>query len=124
MRHITNFLLNTEERARKFFINMPFLHAFLAGIGVIIFWRGAWELFDNLDVSPISSIIIGALILGGVGVFIQTFLGNTLIIKNVTREEKKEEKDIREVEAKISEEEITLKQLSDKIDALSEKLNK
>ena len=121
---ITSTLLTIEERARKFFEKYPFVHAFLAGIGVIIFWRGVWELLDHNGVGPVESIVLGALILGGVGLFIQTFLGNTIIIKNVKQEEQKEKKVIQTIEGEVGEEEVTLKKLADKIDALERKLVK
>lgn len=124
MRQLTQKLLIIEERARKFFEHIPFTHAFFAGIGVTIFWRGVWELLDVLGVGPISSIILGSLILGGVGVFIQTFLGNTLIIKNVSREEQKESKEIKDVAQEIKKEEITLTVLSEQISELKKLIDK
>ncbi len=115
---ITKILLRTEERARKFFERLPFVQAFIAGAGAIIFWRGIWEFLDEAGIPPVQSIIIGTLLLGGVGVFIQTFLGNTIIIKNAELEEKREKKFIQKVEGEVSTEEVTLKQLSEKIDRL------
>jgi hypothetical protein len=122
MNEITKKLLRTEEGARKFFEKVPFIHAFLAGVGVIIFWRGVWELFDQIGITPVQSIIMGVVLLGGIGVFIQTFLGNTIIIKDVAKKEKSETKLIKEVESEVSGEEITLKQLAEKIDRLTKKL--
>lgn len=92
MKSITQTFLGIENRARRYFERFPFIQAFLAGIGVIIFWRGAWELLDKLKVSPVVSIVIGSLILGGVGVFVQTFIGNTIIIREVKQEENIEKK--------------------------------
>lgn len=122
MLHITKILLNTEERARKFFERLPFIQAFIAGAGAIIFWRGIWELLDKAKISPEVSVILGTLLLGGVGVFIQTFLGNTIIIKNVKQEEKLEKKALARFEGEVVSEEITIKQLADKIDALQRKI--
>ena len=124
MHKITIILLNVEEQARKFFESYPFVHAFLAGVGVIIFWRGVWELLDRNSIGPIASIVIGSLILGSIGVFIQTFLGNTIIIKNVKQELKTEKKVLSEVEGEVESEEITLKKLAEKIDALAKKMEK
>lgn len=122
MLKITKILLNTEERARKFFERLPFVQAFIAGAGAIIFWRGIWELLDEAGISPGLSVILGTLLLGGVGVFIQTFLGNTIIIKNVKQEEKLEKKALARFEGEVASEEVTLKQLADKIDALQAKI--
>ena len=122
MKRITSILLQTEEDARKYFERTPFLQAFIAGVGVIVFWRGVWEWLDGIHVSPFTSVVVGTLLLGGVGVFLQTFIGNTIIIKNVNQEEKKEKKIFEKIEGEVVGEDITLKQLSDKIDELSRKI--
>ncbi len=119
---ITNQLLDIEKNARKFFERIPFIQAFLAGVGVIIFWRGVWELSDRINIHPALSILIGCLILGGIGVFVQTFIGNMIIIKNVKREEEKEKQSMKIIEGEVVTEEITLEQISRKIDALAKKL--
>ncbi len=124
MKPITTFFLKTEDRARRYFERIPFIQAFLAGIGVIIFWRGVWEWCDRADISPLLSIVLGSLILGGVGVFVQTFIGNTIIIKNVKREERNEQRAIREIEGEVVTEEVTLAELSAKLDRVIEQIEK
>lgn len=116
MRPITKTFLRIEERARRFFEKLPFVQAFLAGIGVIIFWRGIWELLDRNNVSPIVSVVVGSLILGGVGVFVQTFIGNTIIIREVKQEEKIEKKAMEKIEETVPE--PTLAEISKKLDML------
>ena len=123
MRTITNFFLGIEERARVYFERLPFIQAFIAGIGVIIFWRGVWEFLDTQGISPIGSVVIGILLLGSVGVFIQTFIGNTIIIKNVKQEEKMEKKELEKVEGEVGIEEVTVQALSKKLDLLMQKVS-
>ena len=123
MKSITKTFLTIEERARHYFERIPFLQAFLAGIGVIIFWRGIWEWLDQSGVSPIASVILGALILICVGVFVQTFIGNTIIIKEVKQEEKTEKKAIQKIEGEEVTESITLSGLSAKLDAIMKKID-
>ena len=62
-----NIFLNIEERARKYFEQFPFIHAFLAGVGVILFWRGTWEIADMYRLNPFMSVFVGILILGAIG---------------------------------------------------------
>lgn len=123
MKNITNTLLNIENDARQYFEKIPFAQAFFAGIGVIIFWRGIWEWLDMLQMSPITSVILGAGILLCVGVFVQTFIGNTIIIKNVKQEEQTEKKQMRHMEGEVVTEEVTLASLSRKIDELSKRID-
>ena len=104
MKSITRSLLKIENDARAYFEKFPFIQALLAGFGVIVFWRGIWEWFDQMQVSPLVSIVIGAVVLAGVGVFLQTFIGNTIIIKEVKQEEQKEEKEIKKFEQEIEKE--------------------
>lgn len=111
-----------EDQARMFFERMPFAQAFLAGIGVIIFWRGIWEWLDQMEVSPFASVLIGTLILGCVGVFVQTFIGNTIIIREVKQEEKSEKKVLKKIEGEEGVEVVTLAALSNKIDSVIKKL--
>lgn len=121
-----NIFLNIEERARKYFEQFPFIHAFLAGVGVILFWRGTWEIADIYRLNPFTSVVVGILILGGIGLFIQTFVGNAIIIKNVKSEinlEKKSEREVAKFEKEVIKEEITLNELSSKLDILTQKLN-
>jgi hypothetical protein len=120
MKPITKKLLTIEDQARRFFERTPFIQAFFAGVGVIIFWRGIWELLDQVGISPGFSVVIGALILGGVGVFVQTFIGNTIIIKEVKQEEKIEKKTLQKMEGDSYPTEITLDALSRKIDTLAD----
>ena len=123
MKSPTSFFLNIEERARLFFERVPFIQAFLAGVGVIIFWRGIWEWLDQSGVTPLASVILGSLILGSVGVFVQTFIGNTIIIREVKQEEKNEKKAVQKMEVEVGSEEATLAGLSARLDTLIKKLD-
>ena len=118
----TRKLLSIEEKARKYFEQFPFLQAILAGIGVIVFWRGIWEGLDQTGVSPFASIILGIIILGAVGVFVQTFIGNTIIIKEVHKEEKEEKKIMKEVAKEENTESISLAEISIKLDQIMKRM--
>ena len=123
MKSVTKTLIGFEDKARQIFEEVPFVQAFLAGVGVIIFWRGVWELLDVSGVTPITSIILGSLILCVVGVFVQTFIGNTIIIKEVKQEEKSDKdegKSIQKIAGIESTEKVTLSELSAKLDKLIE----
>ncbi len=123
---VTQVLLQIENSARDFFENIPFTHAFLAGVGVILFWRGVWELADIMMLDPIASILLGCVMLGGIGLFIHTFVGNAIIIKNVRKEEyleKEANTRISKVEKNIELEDATVQKLIEKIDSLEKKID-
>lgn len=123
---VTSVLLDVEDRARGYFERAPFIHAFLAGVGVILFWRGAWEIADIFGLGPLGSMALGVLLLGGVGLFVQTFVGNAIIIKKVEREKRAEqrtEKNVTSVQKEVQEEEVTLLHLKRKLEAIEKKVD-
>jgi len=123
----TKHLLKIENQARNFFENFPFAHAFLAGVGVVLFWRGVWETADRWGLNSEWSVIIGILILGGIGLFLQTFVGNTIIIKNVEKEQKIEKEiksEMMKTYKETANEEVTLAQLAENLKMISAKVDK
>jgi hypothetical protein len=125
MRNLTNIFLKIEEKSRNYFEKTPFFHAFFAGIGVVLFWRGVWELSDILGIEPILSICLGALILLILGVFLQTFVGNTIIIKKVESEQKidlKTKTDVEKVQQEVNIEEVSLELLAKKLESIESKI--
>jgi hypothetical protein len=126
MKPITHFLLRIENKARIFFERFPFTHAFLAGIGVVLFWRGVWEIADMSGIGPWESMIVGGLLLGCIGLFIHTFVGNAIIIKHVETEykiEKKTKVDVTNVGNEIEKEEVILEHLVVRLEQIETKLD-
>lgn len=126
MTRLTKILLNIEDRARRFFEGFPFIHAFFAGVGVVLFWRGVWETSDHLGLNSEWSIVFGIIILGSIGLFLQTFVGNTIIIKKVDTEKKVEQEikaELQKTEQETGTEEVTLAHLARKIEAIDAKVN-
>lgn len=125
MKYFTNIFLRIEDRARHAFEHTPFIHALFAGFGVVLFWRGTWELADHYDIAPWISILLGILILGGIGLFLQTFVGNTLIIKNIEKDKaltKKATAEVQEIKAEVREEEVTMAHLARKLEVIEARL--
>jgi len=125
MKYFTNIFLKIEEKARAYFEHRPFIHAFLAGVGVILFWRGVWEVADRAGIFYWWSILLGVVILIAIGLFVHTFVGNAIIIKKVESEKRidqKTETDIKKVEKEIGVEEITLEHLAKKLESIESKL--
>jgi hypothetical protein len=90
---------------------------------VVLFWRGVWEIADRIHIDPIVSIVVGSLLLGAIGLFLHTFVGNAIIIKNVEKDKRmttRAEHEIAVVEKDIKQEGATLEQLSAKIDRLEQ----
>lgn len=125
MKYFTNKFLKLEEKSRNYFEKTPFFHAFFAGVGVVLFWRGVWEVADTIGLNPYLSIVLGSLVLIILGLFLQTFVGNTIIIKKVESEKRldqKTETDIKRVQQEMNVEEITLDLLAKKLERIEAKL--
>ncbi len=101
----------------------PILYAFLAGAGLVLFWRGVWHIADDAGLGSIASMVIGTLVLLLTGIFVSEFIGNKLIISGLVGEKKaveKEEGEIETEEAQIKTLQNTLARLEKKLDHIDE----
>lgn len=98
-------------RIRGFLSRHPLWYSFIAGVGLVLFWRGVWhttdgiaeivwgpaELHTTIDImssfwdGPVS-LIIGCIILISCGVFVSELLGKEIIISGLRGEKKLTEK--------------------------------
>ena len=125
MRYFRNAFLKLEEKSKHRFEKLPFTHAFFAGVGVVLFWRGVWEVADKLELNPYWSIFLGSLVLMILGLFLQTFVGNTLIIRKVESEKRLDQKtgtDLKKVQQEMDVEEVTLEFLLRKLESIESSL--
>ena len=118
IKKIKRFIDKLESRVRGKLSNYPIFYALIGGIGVIIFWRGLWHFADDLNVSSISSIIIGAIILLLTGLFIPSFLGSRFILSGLIGEKKLAE----EEEGEIETEESQIRNLQNTLNRVEKKL--
>lgn len=135
-----NFFDRIEDFFRRFLSRRPILYALIAGVGVVLFWRGVWHFNDflvayysqklplNIGTDSVGlpwwdgplSFLIGSLMLLLTGPFVSSFLGNELIISGLRGEKKLAEKTEDEVEsemekiAKIQKELAEIKELLSK----------
>ncbi len=107
-----------EDKIRGKLSHHPILYALVGGIGVVLFWRGIWHTADDINISSVVSIIIGAIILLITGVFVSSFIGSRLIISGLIGEKKLTEKEVEEIET----EETQLKNLQNTLSRVEKKL--
>jgi len=144
MKKILRFFDRLEDIVRGALSRLPILYAFIAGLGMVLFWRGAWHTFDALsqfflDPSgryfPISysqlmdgptSLLISFLLLLATGSFVSTFIGNEIIISGLRHEKKMAEKTEEEVETEgdaITHIKKELQKINDRLEQIEGKLD-
>ncbi len=130
MIHFTPFFSKVEERARIYFEKFPFLHAILALLGILFLWHGTWGIIDFFELSFVLTTFLGFFIMIGIGLFVQTFVGNTIIIKKV--EGDKQQKENVQVDLSVIQKEVSVgddtiqnlvKMMSDRLGAIERKID-
>ena len=114
MTRVVRFFDRFENRIRGFLSRYPIVYGFVAGVGIVSFWRGVWETSDLLNIPALASLVFGFLLLLAIGVLVTEFLGNRIIISGLRGEKKIEEKTLQEIE----DEEMFLSSLKNKIDRI------
>lgn len=119
IKKISHFFDKLEDKIRGFLSHCPITYAFLGGIGVVMFWRGAWRtadfVLDNYIYSPSAfapnnslgtqlvwwdgplSLTIGTIMLLLIGLFVSNFVGNEIIISGLKGEKRLSEKTEQEI---------------------------
>lgn len=120
MKTIWRFFDRLEDKVRSSLSRTPIIYALVAGVGVVLFWRGVWELSDRIGLAPLTSILLGLVIMLSSGVLVAEFLGNRILISGLRGEKKIEEKTLQELE----EEESFLDELHLKVDRIESDLAK
>lgn len=127
LKKLIRFFDKLEDRARGKLSHLPFLYAFLGGVGVVLFWRGVWNIADDVNLGSIFSLIIGSAILLITGVFVSVFVGNRLIISGLKGEKtlvEKTEEEIVAEETQIEKIQKTLNRVEEKIENMESEISK
>ncbi len=117
--HIITFFDKEEDSVRGYLSKRPIVYALVAGIAVVLFWRGVWMTADMFSflTGPVS-IIISTIIMLISGVFVSYFVGDMIIISGLTKDKKVMDKTAEEI---VKEEEV-IDRIEEKIDNLEEKI--
>ena len=119
MRSVLHFFDKLEDGVRGSLSRVPILYAFIAGVGMVLFWRGVWHTADIFSLvfsdpsgayypltssqildGPVS-ILVSIVLLLLTGLFVSTFIGNEIIISGLRGEKKIAEKTEGEVRGEI-----------------------
>lgn len=120
MKSIIKFFDKLEDHVRGALSHYPLFYSLFGGAGVVLFWRGIWHTADNLEngtrlggviFSGPGSIILGLVILLITGLFVSTFIGDSIIMSGIRKDKKLIEKTEDEIEEELAEEKEVLENI-------------
>ena len=100
----------------------PFLYAFIGSLGVVLIWRGIWQIADNFGLPGWFSLLLGIVISSMTGLFVSLFVGDKIIISGIMKEKRIEEKTEEEIKEEIKEQEISLSEIKEDLDEIRDKI--
>jgi len=103
MKKISKFFDRFEDKIRGILSRTPILYAFIGGIGIVLFWRGVWDLSEEIGLSSLDSLIVSLVIMLSTGLFVSFFIGDRFIISSLKGEKKLIEKTKEEIVTEESE---------------------
>ncbi len=130
-----NILRSIRQKIQHRLSHYPKAYALIAGVGIVLFWRGVWHTVDYLHVNyqgfstsidssyipwwdgPIS-FIVGCIVLYFTGALVSSFIGNELILSGLRGEKKLTQKTENEVQNEIG----AIAEIQDELTIISRKL--
>ncbi len=121
---VNTFFDKFEDKIRGWLSHHPILYTFIAGVAIVLFWRGVWHTADTIPwlTGPVS-MIIAIVILLAIGVFVSEFVGDMIIMSGIKKEKKvidKTEDAVKEEMSRIDKIETTLEKIEESIDTIRE----
>lgn len=127
IKNIIHFFDKLEDKIRHQLSHHPLLYALIGGVGVVLFWKGVWDIADTFSfMYGITSLLIGTLILLLTGVFVSAFIGSRLIISGLKGEKtlaEKTEDEVRSEESEIKHVEKILSKIEGEIADIETKIS-
>ena len=101
----------------------PIIYALLGSIGVVLIWKGVWEIANDLGIYGWVALFLGVFISIVIGLFVSFFVGDQILISGIKQEKRIDEKTEDEIKKEgntLVEIKQDLKEIKDEIDGLEE----
>lgn len=116
---IKKFFDKLEDRVRHVLSHKPILYAFLGGIGIVLFWKGVWETAEYFPIlDGIGSVVASVILLLVIGLFVSSFIGDSILIAGLRSQKKVTEK----TEVEVVMEESGIMKMNEKISKMEKDL--
>jgi len=120
VKKIVHFFDKLEDKVRITLSHRPILYAIVGGIGIILFWKGVWEMAEVFPIlHGMGSLILGVAILLMSGLLVSFFIGDSIILSGYNREKKLAEK----TEMEVREERNTDECIIEHLEAIEKRLD-
>lgn len=130
---IFHYFDRVEDHVRGSLSKYPIWYAIIAGICIVLFWRGVWHTGDVIEAQggiwgiifsgPVS-LAISTIFLLLIGVFVSAFVGDMLVLSGLKKEKKlvdKTEEEVKKEEGELEQVEQVIDDLYEEVDEVSDK---
>ncbi len=111
-----------EDKVRIQLSKTPIIYAFISGIGIVLFFRGVWHIFDYLPYFSLdnyagggwTTLILSLILLLSTGTFVSHNLHDEVIVSGIKKEKKAMEmtaEELRKEETEIADIKERLKRI-------------
>lgn len=120
MKTIAKFFDRLEDTIRQRLSRHPIVYAFIAGVAIVLFWRGVWTLADLFEfMTPTVSLIVSIILMLLTGTFISFFIGERLIFSGLKKEKRSDQK----TEEELRLEETSFKKIITEIQEMKKEIS-
>jgi hypothetical protein len=93
VKKIATFFDRLEDKVRIRLSHSPILYALVGAVGIILLWKGVWEMAELVPVlHGFGSVVAGIIILLASGLLVSFFIGDSIIMSGFKKEKKLVEK--------------------------------
>ena len=117
IKSIVKFFDRLEDKIRHRLSKRPLLYALIGGVGIVLFWRGVWDL-SGMFIGPWTALIISIVIMLLTGTFVSFFIGEQIILSGIMKEKRTDEK----TEQEIQKEEVELYRIGEDLETIKKQM--
>lgn len=89
VKKLISFFDRLEDYVRIELSHSPILYALVGAVGIILLWKGVWEVAELIPgLHGFGSIVMGVIILLVSGLLVSFFIGDSIIISGFKKEKK------------------------------------